>query len=106
MAKTWMQSLQDTYSFNPVGSHGTVTVGTAGTAIVVPAGAQSLLIQAFTQNARLVFAATGSGTATGFRVTAAYDEKGYQIGENVGTIHVTGESDSASVQYQFFGRSE
>ncbi len=103
MAKTWMQTLKDSFSFEPVNTHGTVSVGTVGTAIVVPAGAQSLLIQSFTQNARLVFAATGSGTATGFRVTAAYDPILLQIGDNLGTIHATGESDSANLQYQFFG---
>lgn len=103
MAKTWMQTIKDSFSFEPVNTHGAITAGTAGTVIVVPAGAQSLLIQAFTQNARMVFAPTGSGTATGFRITAAYDPILLQIGENLGTIHATGESDSANLQYQFFG---
>jgi acetylornithine deacetylase/succinyl-diaminopimelate desuccinylase-like protein len=104
MSKTYMQTIQDAYAFNPVGSHGNISLGTAGTAIPVPAGAQSLLVQALDQDVRFVFSSTGSGTATGFVITADADVLGFGLGGTLGTIHATAESGTASLQYQFLGR--
>lgn len=103
-SKTWMQAIQDNFAFSPVGSHGTISVGTAGTTIAVPGGVTGALVQAITQNARFVFAASGAGTATGFRVTAGNDFLYIPL-QSVGTVHIVGESDSASVQYQFLGHN-
>lgn len=88
--------------FTVVGAHGQYTAGTMDTAqtVTIPAGATKLLIQAFTQNARVTLDGTTPTASKGFRITAWNDPIEIPIGTGT-SIKIISETAGAAVEYQF-----
>lgn len=81
MPRTWMATLIDGASMEPVGTHGSVDVTTGGTALTPPAGAQRLLFQPTSGTVRMML--TGTATATnGFTFAAGAVPYSVLLGPN------------------------
>lgn len=91
--------ITDTYA--PVGSHsGGANISTAAT-LTKPGGANSILIQALTQNVRYTLDATDPTTTLGFQILAGAEAR--IIAVPGASIKVIQEAATASLQYQWLG---
>ena len=98
--RTWMQVLSDALWFNPVGAHGTIALGTAGTAIAAAAGANKVLIQALNQNIRYTLDGVAAGATFGFQLKAADASVVIPLGPST-AVKLASETGTASLQYQW-----
>ena len=98
--RTWMQVLSDALWFNPVGAHGTIALGTAGTAIAAATGANKVLIQALDQNIRYTLDGVAAGATFGFQLKAADPALIIPLG-GATVVKLVAETGTASLQYQW-----
>lgn len=86
--------------FTPIGSHTSNSSLSSAVTLTAPAGANSLRIQALTQNVRVRQDGSAATASVGFRLTAAADTVTIPV-EPGGTVSVIEETASANIQYQF-----
>jgi len=99
MAKTYMQAIQDAYSFTPVGAHASDNVTTAAT-LVKPVGANKALLQALTQNVRYTLDGSAPSGSAGFQLKAGDPPRQIAVDGGI-TLKVITETGTASLQYQW-----
>lgn len=99
MTKTYMQTIQDAYRFEPVGAHGSDDVTTAVT-LTQPAGANKALLQALTQNVRYTLDGTTPTTSNGFQLKVGWPPSLIAVDGGI-TLKAVAETGTASLQYQW-----
>src|SRR3990167_1512473 len=97
--QTFSEAIVRAYGMNPVGTHGTVAVGTAGTTVAVPCGAFQMMFQALGTAIRYSIAGT-AGTITGFQLAAGAVPVTVTLGP-ASAVSFAAEAGTATLNYQF-----
>lgn len=98
--KTWMETIIDTFWFDPIGSHSDGTAINTAVVLTPPTGAKKLLIQALTQNIRYTLDGTTPTASKGFQIKSEDPPIVIPVGPNT-TITVIEEAATADMQYQW-----